>query len=261
MLSIAEPSIAQTSKPFASFIELPWRYVIGGSTGGKWLDSEAAGKRLNAAMTPYRVFTLKGEANRVTGGKAAPEADVCPDVWMHKITPKPDPLAKPAVGVNAPWNPMPRQPTTENDIAPEVFEKAMREMLVSKGISKPQVKISQMLRVDLDEDGKLETLITARHFDDEIERLSVKAGDYCFVLIRRVVNGQVKTQVLAGDAYPKTDQDLSPSTYEVAGLLDLDGDGKLEVLVRTGYYEGGGMQVWQLRGDQLVKVIEMDCGV
>jgi hypothetical protein len=33
------------------------------------------------------------------------------------------------------------------------------------------------------------------------------------------------------------------------------------VLVRTGYYEGGGMQVWQLRGDRLVKVLEMECGV
>ena len=79
--------------------------------------------------------------------------------------------------------------------------------------------------------------------------------------MRRIVNGQVQTQMLDGNVYSMTDPNLSPSTYEVAGLLDLDGDGKLEVLVRTGYYEGGGMQVWQSRGDKLVKVIEMDCGV
>jgi|JI6StandDraft_1071083.scaffolds.fasta_scaffold00658_8 hypothetical protein len=261
MLFIAEQVIAQDRKPFASFIELPWRYVIGGSSGGRWLDSEEAGKRLTAPMTPYRIFTLKGETGRVTGAKASPEADVCPDVWMHQITPEPNAQDKSAIGVNASWNPMPRQPSAESDIAPEVFEKAMSALLISRGVSKPQVKITQLLRVDLDGDGKLETLMTARHFNDEIERLSVKAGDYCLVVMRRIVNGQVQTQMLDGNVYSMTDPNLSPSTYEVAGLLDLDGDGKLEVLVRTGYYEGGGMQVWQSRGDKLVKVIEMDCGV
>ncbi|MES2593817.1 MAG: hypothetical protein V4662_00695 [Verrucomicrobiota bacterium] len=259
-LFMAESAVAQEAKPFASFIELPWRYVIGGSAGGKWLSSEAAGKRLTAPKTSYRVFTLEGEKAKVTGAKPAPEADVCPDVWMHTFTPELDPQSAPAIGVNAAWNPQPRQPVPL-DIAQETLEKALRELLNGKGITHPKVKLTQTLRVDLDGDGQLETLLTGRHFDDEIERLSVKAGDYCLVFMRRMVKGQVRTQVLSGAAYPKTDQENSPSTYEVAGVLDLDGDGKLEVLVRTGYYEGGGMEVWQLRGDRLVKVLEMDCGV
>ncbi|GEP45344.1 hypothetical protein [Brevifollis gellanilyticus] len=259
VILLVSGAAAQEPKPFATFMELPWRYVIGGSAGGKWLSSENAGKRL-AAKTTYRVFTLEGEKARITAGKAAPEADVCMDVYMHAITPQPDPESPDAIGVNAPWNPQPRQPVPL-DIDKASLEKALGDLLNGKGIKKPKVKLTQTLRVDLDGDGKLETLLTGQHFDDEVEHLSVKAGDYSLVFMRRLVEGQIKTQLLAGEAYPKADPENAPSTYELAGVLDLDGDGKLEVLVRTGYYEGGGMQVWQLKGDRLVKVLEMECGV
>lgn len=258
--SVCAPAQDAEGQGFASFIELPWRYVIGGSSGGKWLDSETAGRRLTSPRTTYRVFTLEGEQGKVTGSRPAPEADVCQEVWMHPITPAPDPQSAPALGVNAPWNPQPRQPVPL-DIPKEVLEKALRDLLVGRGISSPKVRLTQMLRVDLDGDGRLETLLTGHHFEDDVERLSVKAGDYNLVFMRRIVGGQVRTQVLSGEAYPKTKQDLSPGTCEIAAVLDLDGDGRLEVLVRTGYYEGGGMQVWQLRGDRLVKVLEMECGV
>ena len=46
LLAMAEPCLSQEQKLFASFIELPWRYVIGGNSSGKWLDSETADKRL-----------------------------------------------------------------------------------------------------------------------------------------------------------------------------------------------------------------------
>ena len=66
LLLFAELSFADEFKPTASFVELPWRYVIGGHSGGKWLDSEAAGKRPTALRTTYHVFTLKGESGLVT---------------------------------------------------------------------------------------------------------------------------------------------------------------------------------------------------
>jgi hypothetical protein len=34
----------------------------------------------------------------------------------------------------------------------------------------------------------------------------------------------------------------------------------LEVLIRTSYYEGGGMQVWQLQKGVLVQVLSIECG-
>ena len=250
---------AADEKPLATFIELPWRYVIGGRANGQWLNSEAAGKRLPGTKTDYRVFTLAGEQARVSGGKASQDAEVCPGIWMLEVTPEPD-LDQHAIGVVAPWNPMPRiakaAATTQ-----EVYLKIVRDLVTGKGITKPKAEITQLLRVDLDNDGEDEVLLSASHFKNREEMLMATGGDYSFVALRQMVEGKVQTQVFTGEFYPKADENAAPNIHEVAGLLDLDGDGTLEVLVRSTYYEGGGISVWQLQKGKLVKVLEIQCGV
>ena len=250
---------AADDKSFACFIELPWRYVIGGRANGQWLKSESAGKRLSGAKSEYRVFSLTGELGKVSGGKAAPDADVCPDIWMIDITPEPD-LDKHMIGVQAPWNPMPRVPKVTSNTQ-EVYLKAVRDLLSGKGMANPKAEITQLLRVDLDNDGEEEVIMSASHFKNREEMLMATAGDYSFVALRRLVDDKVQTQLFTGEFYPKADENAAPSVHEVAGLLDLDGDGALEVLVRSTYYEGGGMTVWQLQKGKLVKVLEIACGV
>ena len=263
LLTIIALGFASTTtaadKPFASFIDLPWRYVIGGRADGKWLDSEGAGRRLQAAKTEYRVFAIPGEAAPITAGKAAPDSDVCTDVWMQAVTPDPEDRQS-GIGVNASWNPMPRK-AKALDTTQEVYVQAVREILNSKGIAKPQVKIHQILRVDLDGDGEDEVIIAATHYSKIDYLFSAKQGDYSFVAMRRVVGGKVRTQIFGGEFYPDANENAAPNTYEVSGLLDLDGDGKLEVIIRTAYYEGGGTQVWQLSKDSLKNVLSIECGV
>lgn len=249
---------AQEKSSFASFIDLPWRFVIGGNLNGQWLNSEAAGKRLTAASTDYRVFTLKGELKPVTADKAAPDEDLSPDIWMQKITPELE-LEEQVIGVNAPWNPMPRK-AKMLDVTQEKYVAAVRELLIGKGIAKPKVKIRQVLRVDLEGDGEEEVLITATHYTNEAELISARTGDYSFVALRRVTNGKVRTQFVVGEVYPKPDVNGALNSFEVAGLLDLDGDGILEVIIRTSYYEGGGTQVWRLDKGKLVKILSCEGG-
>lgn len=249
---------AQEKTPIASFIDLPWRYVIGGCANGRWLDSQTTGKRLNASVTPYRAFTLAGEVKSVTAAKAAPDDDLCPDLWMQTITPELD-LEEKVIGVNAPWNPMPRLAKSA-DVTQEKYVAAVRELLVGKGIAKPKVSIRQLLRVDLEGDGEEEVLITATHYKNEAELISAKAGDYSFVALRRVVDRKVRTQFVMGEVYPKSDTNGLLNTFEVGGLLDLNGDGILEVIVRSSYYEGGGTHVWQLDHGKLVSVLSIACG-
>jgi len=260
LIVCAHTSRAQEKSAFASFIELPWRHVIGGHSAAKLHDSEAAGRLLGKPGISYRVFSLKGPAGSVTAGKAAPEADVCPDVWMQIITPRPDPSAPVTLGVNASWDPMPRAAVMA-DTGDGALAAVVRGMLVKRGIAIPEVKIHQRLQIDLDGDGRAETLVAARRFVNEVELFSAAAGDYCLVFMERETAKGVTRQILHGDAYPRADPEAAPSIHEITGLLDLDGDGRLEVITHTGYYEGGGCQVWELRGDELVKVIELDCGV
>ena len=253
------PISAKDEKPFASFIELPWRYVIGGYVDGKWLKSETAGKRLSAPKTEYRLYSLTGEAGKVTVGKAAPDVDVCPDIWMVPINPEPD-LDKALIGVRASWDPAPRK-AKSLDTTQDVYVRAVTDLLSAKGITKSKVKIKQLLKVDLDGDGEDEVLIACSHYQGEEDLTQAKAGDYSFVALRRVVKGKVQTQILEGDFYPKAAKDAAPNLYKISGVLDLNGDGTLEVLVNSTYYEGGGLKVWQLQKDKLVTVLEIECGV
>ncbi len=252
--------VAADEKPLASFIELPWSYVIGGHAEGKWLTSEASGKRLSAPATSYRVFTLADETGQVTGVKATPDGDLCPDMWMHKLTTEIEPdTRKHAIGVNAPWDPMPRKSKTSS-LTQEVYVQAMKALLNSQGIDRPVVKLTQLLRVDLDGDGADEVLSCASHYLPSEVPSAPRAGDYSVVTLRSVADGKVQTQLVNGEVYAKADLNAAPNTYEIAGLLDLNGDGTLEVLIRSSYYEGGGMTVWQLQKGKLVQVLNIECG-
>jgi len=58
------------------------------------------------------------------------------------------------------------------------------------------------------------------------------------VILRRVIRGKVQMQVVAGEVYPKPDESVAPNVHKISAVLDLNGDGKLEVIVQLFYYEG-----------------------
>ena len=241
----------------ASFLELPEGFIIGGRSKSGWLNSEAAGKALKTGAQ-YRLFSLNGEAGKITAGKAMPNPDVCPDVWMHELTPETD---KPFIGVSTQWDPAPRK-AKQTDTTQPVYIKAAADFLATQGIAKPVVKITQILRIDLEGDGEDEVLLSATHYPNKEGGMvtSASVGNYSFVLLRRVVGGKVQTSLVEGEFYPTAKEFNAPNRYEVSGLLDLDGDGKLEIIVHSAYYEGAATSVWQLGKNGLKRVLEIGCG-
>jgi hypothetical protein len=92
--------------------------------------------------------------------------------------------------------------------------------------------------------------------------LYARAGDYSFVLLRRLVGEAVVTTVVA-ESVP----DLTPNTtpfvqsHRVAAMADLNGDGRMEITVANRQYEGAGVAVHELQPDGAVPVVmEVDCG-
>ncbi len=72
------------------------------------------------------------------------------------------------------------------------------------GLKKPQVKRPQILRIDLDGDGREEVRISGTNYFTKGGRIPHRspAGSYPFVLLRRVVGGTVQRTRIEGEFHP-----------------------------------------------------------
>jgi len=91
------------------------------------------------------------------------------------------------------------------------------------------------------------------------------AGSYSMVLLRRVVAGKVETQLVEGEFHPKAyvrkeDSFDAPNAYKVIATLDLDGDGKMEVVVGSNYYEGEEITIYHCDPKKTESLLSVSCG-
>ena len=249
-------------------VEMDTGYLFGGSADGKWIKAEKAAKSMKG-NTPLRVFGLSQEAGKVTAGKPKSVDEPCPDTLSVSLSSKPK---ESVIGLAAPWNALPRKPVIV-DATQSVYVEAVRDFLKSRGVADPKVRIKRILRVDLDGDGEEEVLISATNYfaEDKSNDSSAapfpeapvhapQSGSYSIVILRRVVDGNVQTKLVAGEVYAKPDESVAPNVYNLAAVLDLNGDGKLEVIVHSFYYEGGQTTVYRCEPDKIEALLSVECG-
>jgi hypothetical protein len=240
-------------------VEIDTGYLFGGSADGKWIKAEKVAKSMKGG-TAFRVFGLTQEFGKATAGKPkADRAEACADMLKMSLSPPPK---EGEVALSAPWNALPRKPQVA-DPTQQVYVDAVREFLESRRISDPKVKITRILRVDLDGDGEEEVLINATNYfteDGDVPLDTAAPGSYSIVLLRRVVAGKVQTELIAGDFYVK-DESSASNLYEITAVLDLNGDGKLEVIVHSHYYEGSATTIYDCSGGKCKDVLSVACGL
>jgi hypothetical protein len=234
-------------------------YLFGATADGKWIKADEAAKTLSGETT-YQVYGLTESLGEAKGGKPKPsEENVCSDVLTVSLSPETE---KGVIAIAAPWNALPRKPRV-TDTTQAVYVDAVRDFLKTKGIEQPKVKIDNILRVDLDGDGEDEVLISATNYFSKDNRVPMRspAGSYSMVLLRRVVAGKVETQLVEGEFYPKATGYNAPNAYKVIATLDLDGDGKLEVVVASSYYEGEAITIYRCEAKKKIEAsLSVGCG-
>ena len=166
------------------------------------------------------------------------------------------------VGVAGKWNPMPRQAIVEST-GSTVYRNAVAALLKKKGIMRPQVNITKVVRVDLEGDGVDEVIINAtrvNRWDEGSITPDAQAGDYSLVLLRKLINRKVQTVILAEEYHVKAARFSAPNEYDLSAVLDLNGDGIMEIVVDGAYYEGSWKTVYSIQGIKVVDVLNCGCG-
>lgn len=264
LATIGKPRVSEVKT--VPLIELRIGGLLGGVREGQFVDGMTALKELSMQNS----FVVFGPVNsdldmsvdkynarwKVNLAKEQPD-DICPDFRYVEATPTAK--AGVAIGNGADWNPVPNRVEEISNENP-VYRTAVSNFLKTKGFDNPTVKIEQMYKVDLDGDGTDEIVIRAENYKYSENEMTADKGGYSFVLVRKIVNGTVKDILLTGDfiddAFPGAE-----NKHEVSSILDLNGDGKMEIVVFGEYYEGAWVAVYSVDGGNAKVVLETGCGV
>lgn len=233
-------------------------HLLGGFRDGEWLDAEQAADFLDLDGL-YRTFVLDGleQAVRITAvQREEGPVQVC-NQPEYTLWTEGDVLPY-SIGLNVGWPAYPRRfewLSSQN----ATYVQALNEYLLSNGLDSPESRIEQILRADLDGDGTDEVLLAASRFGEPTGH-SVLPGDYSLVLVRRLTAAGVVTQQVIGEVYTSEEALAFPPAYTLQGILDVNADGRLEVLVYRQVWEGHGTILFELHGDRLEEVLRLVCG-
>ena len=230
-------------------------YLLGGAKNGKWLTAETVAPTLGKKTEMFLVG-LKGVSK--TGAilnNTGEEYGACPENKLMKLEPEIE--SGFAVGANAGWNLVPRTPKLINS-ADKNYQKIGGNFLRTKGIAKSKIRLDQIIQIDIEGDASKETIITGNFYKKGLME-DQTVGDYSFAILRKRVGGKEKNILIDGEFFTKRGAYDPPNERKILAVADLNGDGRMEIVLDTSYYEGSWKQIFEVDGTKVSKVLEASC--
>lgn len=243
--------------PVLPIVELRESCLIGGVQNHKWLNADRFAKSVRLKQ-PLKRFTLAGPAGDIRLSKVG-QSD-CFGEWEVEHTTD----AAEGIAIESPtWDVMPRMPRPI-DPKDTTYLTVIADILKRSGISRPEVKIQEGYKVDLDGDGRDEVVIIASRFEKGIGELSGVShgsypGDYTIVLVRTVINEKAENLFLIKDIRLKENEGPLVRGYHLSAIADLNGDGVMEIVLYGAYHEGSSSSVIQIKGSKAKWVLDCSC--
>jgi hypothetical protein len=217
-----------------------------------WLSGVDAAQYVSNEMA-YEFFSSGGFFQ--VPGNNLEYSPVCRNYSMRSSVALPEPM----IGVASGWLSEKRGATVLSSNASYI--QAITEWFQAQGNSPSEIRITRILQADIEGDGVNEVLLSASYFKDPSGHMA-ETGDYSVVLMRKVIGNDVVTVPLVKDYYVTSlpEAELTyPLTYTLAGALDLNNDGTLEVIVDVSRWEGGGAIVYRIDGQNAREVLRTIC--
>lgn len=239
--------------------------LLGGVAGERFVKADAAYKAVaNSRETHFYSYSpVRDLETRRKVVSISPVGDECADYYPVLI----DPPAKGIlIGTNADWRPDVRKPqilwdrTDGGAWQNKTYQGIVAGFLRKQGLRNPNVRILEALKVDLEGDGTDEVILSAAYYKSRRDPFQVSIGDYHLVLLRKIVDGKVRDLMIRGDFKVIRESDGSVVDNRIYAVLDLNGDGRLEVIVHSFYPEARYSEVYEIEGADIRTVMWTGCG-
>ena len=222
-------------------VEVKEGCVIGGVQNRQWVAAEKFENSIKAPLN-LELYTILDHKTQTFISEDAE----CHLWWKPQGATE----LKAGVAIQTPnWNPVPRTPRAISTQDP-TYVSLIRNILMSAGLKKPRVNITEAYKIDLDGDGQDEAVLVASNFKHGVSELTgvghaTAAGDYALVLIRKIVAGKVQNIFLVKDVRHGTNEGGLPRGYHISTIADLNGDGRMEMALYSAYHEGSSSDIFE----------------